>query len=259
MSSTEHHLIVSSKNQLVSVRSEAGRKLVIRGLDILKQSASLAAFVQNEVIQEPRILKLRSLIDKGEIEDAFYLAEEICFAYGRSTASETREAMETMLKLARTEHVDNDGFWEASISLWYNMGKIPFPRDWEISAQWAQLSADKGLPLGEGYLSWLYFMGRGVPQDFTLALKYYLLSKKMVDSQTLQEVLESYGSVHGATIDLVKSHAVFRYLLDKGFNANSPVFEDEIQKFSEQEKSYSIVDRLRFQEEYNKLKRLLEK
>ena len=257
MSSTEHHLIVSSKNQLVSVRSEAGRKLVIRGLDILKQSASLAAFVQNEVIQETSISKLRLLIAKGEIEDAFYLAEEICFDYGRSTASETREAMETMLKLARTEHVDNDGFWEASISLWYNMGKIPFPRDWETSAQWAQWSADKGLPLGVGYLSWLYYIGRGVPQDYTLALKYALLSIEKGNSYTLKQVAESYQFGHGTTIDLVKAYAFYSFVSDSHIARGGTVSEQELEEITKFVKNFSIADRLRFQEVYDNLKILI--
>ena len=164
MSSTKHHLIVSSKNQLVSVRSEAGRKLVIRGLDILKQSASLAAFVQNEVGQESRIFQLRLLIAKGEIFDAFYLAEEICFDYDRSTESETREAMESMLKVARAEQYSQCGI-RSYIAMYYSEGTKPFPQDWKKSAQWAQLGADDGDGHLQRYLASLYFRGSGVSQD----------------------------------------------------------------------------------------------
>lgn len=238
MNTPERGLIVSQKTSIVSIGSEAGRLLAARGLALLKQSRSLADFDGNDLIMDSPVLKLRRLVACGEIDEAFELAEEIGLGTDQAASS---EALGLMLRMATSD----DGFYAAKVALWYNVGRRPFVRDYAASGKWAQLSADKGNRYGEGYLAWLHDIGRGVPKDATLALRYALRSIKQGNDYSLGLAARSYHLGHGAAIDLAKAHAFLRL---KCSLRDERLTEEEHQVLAVLEKGLSPGDKKRSSE-----------
>jgi hypothetical protein len=243
MTSPENPLILTSQGALTSLSHEAGKLLAKRGLSFLHHHQAFLVFAQTSLIADSPILRLRRLVSCGENDDAFDLAEVI--GRGPDVAAAT-EALGLMLRIAASD----DGYYAAKVSLNYNMGTPPFCRDYSASAKWAQLSANKGSRLGEGYLAWLYEIGRGIPQDEKLSMLYSRRSIDQGNTYRLEFAAKSYRFGIGTEVDLARSHAYFHILMSPAEDAESThyITEEGRGYWSEIEGMITPEDRRRSQE-----------
>lgn len=206
MTSPELPLIVTSPGALTSVSHEAGKLLAKRGLSLLRHHHAFAVFSQTTLIVDSPILRLRRLVSCGEADEAFELAEEI--GHGSDVAAAT-EALGIILRIAASD----DGFYAGFVAVRYNIGTPPYGRDYDASAKWALLSANKGCALGEGYLAWLYSIGRGVPQDFIAAIHYAQSAINKGCSRPLGLAALAYWRGTGTAPDHPRAHAYLTAML----------------------------------------------
>ena len=203
MTASENPLILTSQSALTSLSREAGKLLAKRGLSLIHHHhvfAVFAEFAKTSLITDSPIIRLRRLVSCGENDEAFDLAEEI--GRGSDVAAAT-EALGLMLRIATSD----DGYYAARVALWFNIGIPPFGRDYSESAKWAQLSASKGCSSGEGYLGWLYEIGRGVPQDAKLAVEFSRRSIDQGNTYRLEDAAKAYHFGIGTDVDTARAHA----------------------------------------------------
>lgn len=243
MTIPENPLILTSQGALTSVSHEAGKLLAKRGLSLLHHHQAFAVFAQTSLITDSPILRLRRLVSCGDNDDAFELAEEI----GRgSDVTAATEALGFMLRIATSD----DGYYAAKVALWYNIGIPPYGRDYTASAKWAQLSASKGCSMGEGYLGWLYEIGRGVPQDAKLAVEFSRRSIDQGSTYRLESAAKAYRFGIGTDVDIARAHAYLHIKMNLPVDEfTSNYISDEVREhWTEINGVLNAADRRRSQE-----------
>ena len=115
-----------------------------------------------------------------------------------AAAAYTRGNYATALKMSR-ELVDADQYRitakgrataQSSLGLMYANGR-GVPQSYTEAAKWYDKAANNGDPLAQAFLGALYFSGQGVPQDYILAHKWFSLSS----AQGNQKVADALGLI----------------------------------------------------------------
>ena len=104
---------------------------------------------------------------------------------------------------------------EGIVGWMYNVGK-GVPQDYTEAAKWYRLAAEQGNVHAEGKLGWLYNSGEGVPQDYTEAVKWYRLAAEQGDDQAETNLGAMYVNGQGVHQDYTEAAKWFQLAAEQG-------------------------------------------
>lgn len=143
------------------------------------------------------------------------------YGNGLGVKSDNDKAHEYYAKaLSGFEQVESEKAWKYTE---YRIGKmfaqgLGTEQDYEMAAQWFELSAEKKYKYAQYSLGGLYYRGQGVEQDFHIAFLLYLKSAEQGFSYADYETAKMYRDGVGTEKDADKSNNHFKKAF-KGFDA----------------------------------------
>jgi TPR repeat protein len=87
----------------------------------------------------------------------------------------------------------------------YRQGK-GVPQDYKTAVKWYRLAAEKGDADAQTNLGTMYDNGRGVPEDNKTAVKWYRLAVEQGNANAQFNLGNAYGRGHGVIQDNVYAH-----------------------------------------------------
>jgi len=87
----------------------------------------------------------------------------------------------------------------------YHNGK-GVPQNYAEAAKWYRMAADEGDDSAQLNLGLLYYTGEGVPQDYGEAIKWYRKAAEQGDALALVKLVLAYAEGKGVPQDYVQAH-----------------------------------------------------
>jgi uncharacterized protein len=97
---------------------------------------------------------------------------------------------------------------QTTLGVMYDKGK-GVPQDYPEALKWYRLAATQGDALAQYNLGVMYDMGKGVPQDYAEALKWYRLAAAQGDAEAQTNLGVMYAQGKGVLQDYVQAHKWF--------------------------------------------------
>ena len=83
------------------------------------------------------------------------------------------------------------------------------PQDYQEAVKWYRLAAEQGVAKAQYNLGWMYMNGRGVPQDYQEAVKWYRLAAELGHAKAQTNLGVMYENGNGVPQDYVIAHMWF--------------------------------------------------
>ena len=106
----------------------------------------------------------------------------------------------------------------------YQEGK-GVPQDYAEAVKWYHLAAEQGYAPAQDSLGDMYFEGFGVPQDDAEALKWYRLAAEQGMPQAQYQLGRMYGNGHGVSPDFETAYMWAYIASERGEEAFAPAAE----------------------------------
>jgi hypothetical protein len=118
--------------------------------------------------------------------------------------------------VAAARHWAEQGDAEAQVALGsrYHDGK-GVPQDYTEAAKWYRLAAEQGHAKAQFLLGASYATGKGVPQDYTEAAKWYRLAAEQGNADAQSNLGERYAEGRGVQQDYVQAHKWFNLTVSR--------------------------------------------
>ena len=97
----------------------------------------------------------------------------------------------------------------------YDLGR-GVPQDYAEALKWYRLSADQGNGEAQANLGFMYHNGEGVAQDYLEALKWYRLSADQGNGEAQANLGSMYHNGHGVPQDYAEALRWYRLSADQG-------------------------------------------
>ena len=110
---------------------------------------------------------------------------------------------------------EQDAFNQVILGVMYENGK-GVPQDYAEAVRWYRLAAEQGNALGQGKLGNMYFGGLGVPQDYVEAVKWYRLVAEQGNADAQFTLGLMYENGWGVPQDYVLAHMWFNLAAAQG-------------------------------------------
>jgi hypothetical protein len=111
----------------------------------------------------------------------------------------------TALRLAADQ---GDAGAQFNLGLMYDLGR-GVPQDYAQALKWYRLAADRGNAWAQFNLGLMYDNGRGVPQDYAQAVKWYRLAADQGYAWAQNNLGNMYELGQGVPQDYVEAHKLF--------------------------------------------------
>jgi len=90
------------------------------------------------------------------------------------------------------------------------------PQDSKEAVRWYRAAAEQGEPNAQVNLGWMYDHGRGVPQDYTEAVRWYRAAAEQGDSGGQVDLGRMYENGLGVSQDYIQAHMWFNLAAASG-------------------------------------------
>ncbi len=108
-----------------------------------------------------------------------------------------------------------DAHSQVDLGLLYENGK-GVPQDYKEAAKWYLKAAEQGNAIAQTGLGFMYYQGKGVPQDYTKAVKWYLKSAELGNAFSQNSLGDAYRDGNGVNQDYKEAVEWYRKAAEQG-------------------------------------------
>jgi TPR repeat protein len=109
-----------------------------------------------------------------------------------------------------------DAHEQSDLGFRYETGR-GVPQDYAEAVRWYRMAAEQGNARGQGNLGFMYANGQGVPQDYAEAVRLYRMAAEQGNGRAQGNLGTLYGSGHGVPRDIVLAHMWFNIASANGY------------------------------------------
>lgn len=128
--------------------------------------------------------------------------------------SHHRQATKWSVTRTRAEQGDARAQFYLGSGYYYGKG---FPQDYAEALRWYKMAADRGEPRAEDALGYMYVKGHGVPQDYSQALQWYKRAAEHGDAKGQFDLGTVYDDGLGIPPDYVEASRWFRKAANQNY------------------------------------------
>jgi TPR repeat protein len=198
------------------------KKLLILLFTIFLSVGSLSA-------QSADVKKLIQLANQGDVEAQYKLG--VSYYNGEGVTQDYVEAMKWFRLAAGAQSTDvkkstevmgtEQQASEGNLIAQYDLGVRyatgrGVPQDYAQAVKWFRLSADQGFSFAQYNLAVMYANGRGVPQDYAQAVKWYRLAADQGHTSAQYNLAFKYDKGEGVPQDYAQAVKWYRLAADQG-------------------------------------------